>query len=144
MTPASTRWDGIVGWVWTRPTPLKRAHLRQHPFVSCTYWDPQPDLAVAECDARWEVDPTERERVWNLVAVPARPLGWDPVTIFPGGPADQKAGLLRLDPWRLSWYKAADMAAGGRPTVWQPAGVDAADNVGIAQSRNRTSRSRDK
>jgi len=133
MTPASTRWDGIVGWVWTRPTPLKRAHLRQHPFVSCTYWDPQPDLAVAECDARWEVDPTERERVWNLVAVPALPLGWDPVTIFPGGPADQKAGLLRLDPWRLSWY---------RPRTWPPVGGPRCGS--LPESTRRTSRNRDK
>ena len=63
--------DVVIGWVWTRPTPLKRAHLRHHPFVSCTYWDPQHDVAVAECDARWEMDSAERERVWGLVATPA-------------------------------------------------------------------------
>ena len=60
------------------------------------------------------------------MAVTAPPLGWDPATIFPDGPADPKAGLLRFDPWRLSWYQAADMAAGRRPVVWQPtAGTDA-------------------
>jgi hypothetical protein len=60
------------------------------------------------------------------------PLGRDPATIFPGGPSDQRAGLLRLDPWRLSWYQAADMAAGRRPTVWQPARVDAAKDVAVS------------
>src|SRR3712207_1757306 len=38
--------DGLVGWVTTRPTPLKQAHLRRTPFVSCSYWDPAHDVAV--------------------------------------------------------------------------------------------------
>ena len=121
--------DVVIGWVWTRPTPLKRAHLRHHRFVSCTCWDPQHDVAVAECDARWEMDSAERERVWGLVATPAPPLGWDPATIFPGGPTVRKAGLLRLDPWRLSWYRAADMAAGRRPVVWQPMAYADTDEI---------------
>ena len=80
--------------------------------------------------------PSERERVWQLVAAPAPPLGRDPATIFPGGPADQQAdqqaGLLRLDPWRLSWYQAAGTAAGRRPTVWQPAPRHTAEEVAVS------------
>jgi hypothetical protein len=43
----------LHGLVGTRPTPLKRAHLAHAPHVSCTYWDPAHDVAVAECAARW-------------------------------------------------------------------------------------------
>ena len=133
MTPASTRWDGIVGWVWTRPTPLKRAHLRQHPFVSCTYWDPQPDLAVAECDARWEVDPTERERVWNLVPVraPAARLGSG--DDLPGRSCRPEGRPAAARSVAAVLVEGRGRGPGRRPTVWQPAGVDAADRVGIGE-----------
>jgi hypothetical protein len=52
--------NGLTGWVVTRPTPLKRSSLRHSPFVSCSYWDPAHDVAVAECAAEWETDPDER------------------------------------------------------------------------------------
>jgi hypothetical protein len=52
----------LVGWVGTRPTPLKRAHLEHAPFVSASYWDPRHDVAVAECAAAWHPD---REAVWE-------------------------------------------------------------------------------
>jgi hypothetical protein len=32
--------DELVGWVGSRPTPTRRAHIRANPFVSCFYWDP--------------------------------------------------------------------------------------------------------
>ena len=76
--------------------------------------------------------PSERERVWQLVAAPAPPLGWDRSTIFPGGPADQQAGLLRLDPCRLSWSQAPGTATGRRPTVWQPAPRHTAEEVAVS------------
>lgn len=46
-------WDGqrLVGWIATMPTPLKRAHLDQSAYVSCSYWAPTHDAAVAECSA---------------------------------------------------------------------------------------------
>jgi len=69
---------------------------------------------------------------WVITPPLTWPLGSDPATMFPGGPSDQRAGLVRLDPWRLSLYQAADMAAGRRPTVWQPTGVDAADEVAVS------------
>ena len=57
-------------------------HLRHQPFVSCT-------SGIPSMTSRWSNamragrGPSERERVWQLVAAPARPLGWDPATIFP-------------------------------------------------------------
>jgi hypothetical protein len=45
--------DRIVGWVGSRPTPLRRAHIERTPFVSCFYWDPAHDVAAAECGVTW-------------------------------------------------------------------------------------------
>jgi hypothetical protein len=42
-----------VGWLTSRPTPLRTAHLAATPFVSCSHWDPAHDVAVAECAATW-------------------------------------------------------------------------------------------
>ncbi|MEZ4571472.1 MAG: pyridoxamine 5'-phosphate oxidase family protein [Thermomicrobiales bacterium] len=38
------QWDGdaLVGWIGTGPTPVKQAHLNHSPFVSCSYWSPEP------------------------------------------------------------------------------------------------------
>src|SRR4051812_40651944 len=57
---------GIRGLVTTRPTPLKRAHLAHSPFVSCSYWDPHHDTAVAECHARW-LETRELADAWERV-----------------------------------------------------------------------------
>ena len=113
--------SGITGWVVSRRTPLRLANLRHSAFASCAYWDPQHDVAVAECAAEWLTDPQERARVWKFLASPPPPLGWDPASIFPGGPQDQAAGILRLTPWRLSSRLAPDFAAGRPPSVWRAA-----------------------
>ena len=109
----------LTGWVVSRRTPLKVAHLRHSAFASCSYWDPQHDVAVAECAAHWLTDPAERARVWSYLTSLPPPLGWDPSSIFPGGPGDDSAGILRLTPWRLSSRLAPDFAAGRPPTVWR-------------------------
>ena len=68
--------DGLVGWLTSRPTPLRRAHLAANPHVSCSYWDPAHDVAVAECRAEWVTDPAAREHAWACFrarAAAARP-----------------------------------------------------------------------
>jgi len=90
--------DGVRGWITTRPTPLKRAHLDHSPFVSCTYWDATQDTAIAECSAEWTED---KAHAWELFRSAPEPLGHDPYAIWPDGPDDPDAGVLRLDPWRL-------------------------------------------
>ena len=107
--------DGLVGWATARPTPLKRAHLARTPYVSCSYWDPVHDIAVAECEATWVTEPEELERAWAACRAPAAPAGFDPATIFPGGPGSPGSGMLRFDPWRLRVGRAADLAAGRQP-----------------------------
>src|SRR3954470_21495415 len=62
--------QGLHALASARPTPLKRAHLAHSPYVSCSYWDPAHDVAVADCRAEWVV---ERRAAWERVASLARP-----------------------------------------------------------------------
>lgn len=100
------QWDGasIVGWISTEATPIKWAHLAHSPYVSCSYWTPQHDSAVAECRASWVPDQETRTMVWNLFKEAPEPLGYDPAAIGMEGwqePTSEAFSVLRLDPWRL-------------------------------------------
>jgi hypothetical protein len=106
---------GLTGYAITRPTPLKRAHVAHAPFVSCTYWDPAHDTAVAECDAAWETDPGARAAVWQRYLDAPEPLGYDFAQIFPEGPGSPGAGFLRMRPWRIRTHR---VVAGAAPLVW--------------------------
>jgi hypothetical protein len=110
--------DGsIVGWLGTRPTPLKVAHLDHSPYVSCAYNSAEHDFAVAECAAEWVTDVRERRLVWErFKAVPA-PVGYDPATIWSSTDADDYA-VLRFTPWRITVGLGAELATGARPHVW--------------------------
>lgn len=118
--------DGrLVGWVVSRPTPLKRAHLAHAPYASCSYWDPAHDVAVAECRARW-AGADETERAWAAFRAAPPPAGYDPATLFPGGPGSPDAAVIRLDPWRLRVADARSLAEGRPALVWSadPAAAD--------------------
>src|SRR5690349_8183241 len=54
------QWDGaqLVGWVATRPTGVKRAHLAGSAYLSASYWAPTHDTCVADCRAIWANDDT--------------------------------------------------------------------------------------
>jgi hypothetical protein len=93
--------DGLVGWITTRPTPLKVAHLEHSPYASCSYWDATQDVAVAECRAEWVGDLDAKAHAWELFRATDEPLGHDPYKIWPDGPGDPDAGVLRLTPWRI-------------------------------------------
>lgn len=108
--------SGVVG---TRRTALKVAHLAHAPHVSCSYWDPAHDIAVAECCARWIDDPGELERAWARMASAAAPVGYDPATIWPDGPLGGEFAAIALEPWRVSVATAAELARGERAAVWR-------------------------
>ena len=42
--------DGVRGWVVTRRSPLKTAHLGRTPYLTCTYWDTTHDVAMLRLD----------------------------------------------------------------------------------------------
>jgi hypothetical protein len=112
------REGALRGLVGTRPTPLKRAHLAHAPHVSCTYWDPAHDVAVAECAARW-LDEEERQDAWERIARAPAPVGYDPANIWPDGPASPEFAVIALEPWRVSAASAAALARGERAAVWR-------------------------
>jgi general stress protein 26 len=111
--------DGLVGWITTRPTPLKVAHLAHSPYVSCSYWDATHDVAVAECHAEWIVDVAVKEHAWELFRAADEPLGHDPYAIWPAGPDDPDAGVLRLDPWRLRVTGMDTLLGESPPLTWR-------------------------
>jgi len=93
---------GLVGRLFTRPTPLKLAHLAASPYVSCSYWDPQHEVAVAECRAEFEDDEQARKDLWEVFASTPEPLGYDPKILGGEDHRDPKITVLRLTPWRIS------------------------------------------
>jgi hypothetical protein len=118
--------DELLGVVGTRPTPLgirptplKRAHLQHSPFVSCSYWSPKHDVAVAECTARWEEDPAERVTIWKRIAAAPPPMGYDPSTAWPDGAEGEDWAVLHLEPWRVRAARAGDIASGAGFAVWE-------------------------
>src|SRR5215212_3394051 len=56
------QWDGaqLIGWVATRPTGVKRAHLAGSAYLSASYWMPTHDTCVADCRAIWANDDLTR------------------------------------------------------------------------------------
>jgi hypothetical protein len=116
-------WDGtrLVGWIATGPTPIKRAHLAAHPFLSCNYWSPAHDTCVADCRATWHLDDESRERVWETFKHAPAPLGYDPaiVPVWKDGPRSPAFAALRLDPWHLRVFPGtALLGQGGTVLNW--------------------------
>jgi hypothetical protein len=87
MTDAEPAGGGLVGWIVTRATPVKVRHLAFSPAVSCTYWEPGHEVAIADCHAEWVADTATRRRVWELFRDTPAPLGFDFWSVFPDGPA---------------------------------------------------------
>ena len=125
-------WDGVapVGWVGSLVTPMKVAHLRRNPFVSCNYWDGAAvyDTCVAECRAELLLDDDARVEGWERFKAIPPPLGYDPGIIpqWRDGPESPGWGVLRLDPWRLRVFPGVYARTGGaegRILTWQADGA---------------------
>ncbi|MFI0351785.1 pyridoxamine 5'-phosphate oxidase family protein [Actinomadura sp. 9N407] len=112
--------DELVGWVGTTPTPAKRAHLEQSPYVACNYWSPSHDTALAECKAEWAFDDETRTKVWDLFINAPEPVGYDPAIVPTwGGPTKPSFAALRLTPWRLRVFPGTVlMGQGGEILTW--------------------------
>jgi hypothetical protein len=108
--------DELTGWIVTRRSPLKTAHLARTPFVSCAYWDATHDVAIAECRAEWVEDAEERAHAWALFTAAPAPLGYDFHQVWPGGPGAPGSAALRLEPWRL---QTADAMSPATPRAWR-------------------------
>jgi hypothetical protein len=113
--------DALVGWVFTRPTPVKVAHLAVNPYASCSYWDPATyESAVAECAAVLVDDADTRRAVWDLFERAGEPVGYDPRILGVAEPLDPAITVLRMDPWRVATSGALPTTP--RHTWRRPAG----------------------
>lgn len=112
--------DGLVGWIATAPTPVKIAHLKQTPHLSCNYWTDNQDTCVAECEAQWVTDPGTKRKVWDAFVQGPEPVGYDPAMI-PGWDNAESPGFqpLKLIPWRIRVMPGAAMLTGEGTMVWQ-------------------------
>lgn len=113
-------WDGeaLTGWVGSIVTPMKRAHLKRNPYVSCTFWAGAEvyDTCTAECHAELLLDDDGKRAGWELFANTPPPLGYDPGTIHPAwadGPSSDGWGVLKLKPWYLHVFPAIFARSGG-------------------------------
>lgn len=118
-------WEGTTGWIATDRHSLKEKHLARNPHLSLCYLDVSDpakgfDPVYVDCTARWDDRPESRRRIWELFKSAPPPLGFDPVTIWKGGPDDPKFGLLRLDPWRID-LEYFEPGTGSSHKVWRPA-----------------------
>ena len=89
--------------------------------MSCSYWDATHDVAVAECGAEWVADRDTRAHAWELFRAAPEPLGHDPYSIWPDGPANPDAGVLRLRPWRIRVATMETLLGRSEPLVWHAA-----------------------
>jgi general stress protein 26 len=110
---------GPTGWIVTKATPVKVRHLAHSPYVSCSYWEPGHEVAVADCRAEWITDTATRQRVWELYRDAPAPLGYDFWTVFPDGPAAESPSLLRLTPYRLR-LTDVETLSGRKPALSWP------------------------
>ncbi len=118
------QWDGeqLTGVIATGPTPVKRANLEASPFVSCTYWSPDQDVATAECRATWSFDDDRCVEVWEAFKAAPEPVGYDPAIIPPwsDGPTSDAFAVLELEPWRLRVFPGSVLLGqGGEVLNWR-------------------------
>ncbi len=92
--------DVPTALVSARPTPVKVAHLRANPQVSCFYWDPVHDTVAIDATAEW-VPAEARAEAWEHIAAVPPPVGFDPAIIWPDGPSSEDCGFLTLRAHRI-------------------------------------------
>lgn len=93
-------WHGAVGYIGTRRSSPKAAHLAHSTYVSLAYVADIVKPTYAECRATWVDEPMERAKVWELYESAPPPLGFDYGSLFTG-PDDAAFGVIRVEPWRI-------------------------------------------
>lgn len=115
-------WDGerLTGWIATGPTPIKRAHLANTPYLSLNYWAPSQDTCMADCHAEWAFDDETCTMVWEKFKNAPEPVGYDP-TLIPQwtSPTVEAFAVLKLRPWHLRVLPGSVlMGQGGEVLNW--------------------------
>jgi hypothetical protein len=102
--------DGPGGYVTSRPTTLRVAHIAAHPTMSFFYWSPKHDTVAIDAWAQWV--PSEKLLdVWREIAATPAPVGFDPHTIWPDGPTSPDYAVLRVQAFRVMARQGANKLA---------------------------------
>ncbi|NGN63776.1 pyridoxamine 5'-phosphate oxidase family protein [Streptomyces sp. A7024] len=106
-----------VGWLAAFSTPVKMAHIKNNPHVTCSYWNPRQNCVFLDCEAEWVEDQEVKRQAWELYreGSPAG-VGYDPRRYWPEGPTDAGYELLRMDPFRVQVVRGRDLQS----KIWQP------------------------
>ncbi len=72
---------------------------------------------LLQCLAAWDDRPDQKQRIWDWLTAAPAPLGYDPQTIWRGGPSDPDYHLLRFDAWRVQIVTVATLTS-RQPRVW--------------------------
>jgi general stress protein 26 len=110
-----TIWEGSTGWTATRRHSFKAKHLEHSPQVSLAYIADLMKPVYVDALATWADDLADKQRVWDLFASTAPPLGYDPAPIFQS-PDHPDFGLLKFTPWRI---KLAEGTGKGITYFWR-------------------------
>jgi hypothetical protein len=65
-----------------------------------------------------DIQPRLWKSAWELFRTAPEPLGHDPYSIWPDGPGDPDAGVLRLRPWRIRVATMETLLGRSEPLVW--------------------------
>jgi hypothetical protein len=109
-------WDGDVpvGYVTSRPTPLRVTHIAAQPKMSFFYWSPKHDTVAIDASAHW-LPAHELLDVWNKIAATPTPVGFDPHVIWPDGPTSHDYAVLRVEAYRVMVRQGLDKLEPWRP-----------------------------
>jgi len=99
--------EGPIGYVTSRPTPLRVAHIAAHPTIALFYWSPKHDTVAIDATAQW-VPAEELLDVWNEIAATPSPVGFDPHMIWPDGPTSADYAVLRVEAYRVIARRGVD------------------------------------
>ena len=109
--------DHVTGWLTTRPTPVKSAHLAANPHVSLAYMAANHDLAYFDCRAEWVDDAAGKRECWDAFVNGPEPARYDPSTIWKDGPESDGFAALRFAPYRIQAVRGTEVAAGMKPMM---------------------------
>ena len=112
--------EQVTGWVATGRTPIKEAHIKASPYVSCNYWTQDQDTCMAECAAEWVEDQATKTAVWDKYINTPPPAGYDP-SMIPGWENAESPtfSVLKMTPWRIRVMPGPAMMTGEGTLLWQ-------------------------
>lgn len=103
-----------LGWLTTRKTPVKSAHLAANPYVSLAYLGKGTDFAYFDCTAEWVDDAAGKQACWDAFLNAPEPVRYDPASIWKDGPGAESFAVLRFAPYRVQAARAEGIAKGER------------------------------